>query len=402
MYSYIARQPIFDLSLNVIGYELLYRAGAENTAVFQDGDEATRNLLSDAITVFGLASLTDGRTAYVNFTENLIMSDFVLLANPRQVAVEVLENTRVTERLVRRLQELKSKGYRLALDDYVGNPVFDPIVPMMNTLKVDFRLTTPEKQREIAEKYRRRNIMLLAEKVEDRADYERARQFGYRQFQGYFFQKPQHLTKALPDINASTYIRLLRELNRQDVDLVGCAEIIRTDATLTYHLLKKVSTLQYYRGNSVTVISQAVAYLGIDELYHWTVLMMARNVNRTYSDETVRNAYLRGIFLERLLARSAYSTKKSFGFLAGMFSLMEQIMDEPMERILEGISIPDEVKSLLLNRENSNLRPFLDFVIAYEQDEATVIPEVNLSDEQIMELYVKSIQETDWAFRSCL
>lgn len=400
MQCYIARQPIFDQHMNVLAYELLYRAGSENVANVTDGDAATRSLLSDAMMVFGLNNLTNGRMAYVNFTEHLLMSDFVLMADPRQVVIEVLERTQVSDRLIGRLKKLKAMGYHLALDDYVGNPTFDPILQLMNVIKVDFLQTTQETQEKIAKKHRyNRNISLLAEKVEDRETFERARRWGYKQFQGYFFARATPISKTIPDINAATYVRLLRELNEPDVDLFGCSEIIRTDPVLTYHLLKKVNTMQYYRGNSVKAISQMVAYLGIDELYHWVILTMARDVNRTYSDETVREAYLRGIFMERLMKNSPYSKKNLAGFLLGIFSMMDQIMDDQFANILDGIMLPQEVLDILLHDKDNELRQYLEFAKEYEKNQATTLPELNMDQNQVVNLYMKCMKETDWAFR---
>lgn len=401
MQSHIGRQTIFDRNLNVMGYELLYRAGDGATeAAVLDGDRATRTLLSDALMVFGLNNLTDGRCAYVNFTEKLVLSDFVLLTDPRQITVELLEDIPVTERLARRLKELKEKGYRLALDDYTGNPAYDPILPLIDVLKVDFLLTDPKKQAEIAARYRHSRTTLLAEKVEDRATYERALQQGYRLFQGYFFERPTNIRKELPDLNSASYIGLLRELNKPDTDLKACAEMIRADATLTFRLLKKVQTLQYYRGNSVQVIQQAVAYLGIDELYHWVILLLARDCNATHSNETVREAYLRGIFTERLMEHSPYCDKKSTGFLLGMFSLMDVIMDRPLGDLLQEVDLPQEVKEILLGTSKSPLRDYLQFAISYERWKPAELPELNVEADVLVDVYMQCIKDTDWAFRS--
>lgn len=399
MQRYIARQAIFDRNLRVQGYELLYRAGEDNKAVFPDGDRATRILLSDALMVFGLNNLTDGRVAYVNFTEKLVLSDFVLLTDPRRITVELLESIHVTERLARRLKELKERGYRLALDDYTGNPTFDPILPLIDMLKVDFLMTDEKKREEIAAKYRRSRMTLLAEKVEDRKTYEEALRQGYRMFQGFFFQRPTNIRRETPDVNIATYMRLLRELNKPDVELQACAEMIRADAALTFRLLKKVRTLQYYRGNSVQVIERAVTYLGIDELYHWVVLLLARDYNTTCTDETVREAYLRGIFTERLMEHSPLCKQKTSGFLVGMFSLMDLIMNRPMKDLLNEVDFPREVEKVLLNEGDSPLKCYLEFAVSYERKFAE-LPGLNVEAGMVFEVYMQCIKDTDWAFRS--
>ena len=149
--AYLARQPIFDTNYQVQGYELLYRDAQNQTkAEFVDGDQATRCLLSDAITLFGLPNLTNSKPAFINFTENLILSGYVYLTRPEEVVIELLENITVSDRMIEKLREMKERGYIIALDDYDQNSRFDPIMPYIDIIKVDLRLTTPEQQGEIA------------------------------------------------------------------------------------------------------------------------------------------------------------------------------------------------------------------------------------------------------------
>lgn len=404
MERYIARQPIFDVKMRVYAYELLYRGGACATrAVISDGDSATRSLLSDAITVFGLHKLTNSKQAFVNFTEGLIISDFVLLANPNEVAVEVLETIEVSEGLIQKLYGLKEKGYQLALDDYVGDPRFEPILPLIDILKVDFRLTDFEKQREIARRFRKQKKVLLAEKVETQAEFNRAADMGYSLFQGYFFEKPTLLKKRVPSMAESSYGRLLREVIRAEIDLESCAAIIHADATLTYQLLRKVSTLHYYRGNSIRAIKLALVALGTDELRRWATLLLARGLNVTCSDELVRAAYLRGVFTEQLMERSFWRERSGDGFLMGMMSLLDRIVGASLVKILKEIPLSLDVEQALMGRERNVFSSFLEFVLIYEmKNPGLILPplELDILESSVPDLYMKCIMEADLAFES--
>lgn len=398
MQTHIARQAIFDRSLRVAGYELLYRAGDSENAVFENGDRATRALLSTALIEFGLRELTGGRRAYINFTEKLVMSDLMLALDPTQITVELLESIPVTERLVRRIQELKTLGYRLALDDYTGGAEYDPVLPLIDVLKVDFLQTDRQTQARIADRWQRAGMKLLAEKIEDRESYDWALYNGYQLFQGYYFARPAEVRREGGKFNLTAYTRLLRELNRPDVDLHTCTEIIRTDPMLTFRLLERMRTMRYYRGHSNWLLDQAVAYLGIDELHHWAALMMARDMNATMTDETVRSAYLRGIFVERLVESSPLRAEKTLGFLTGMFSMMDRIVGRPLKQLVEEVALPREVRDALLSRDGGRLRPYLSFAAAYETLRPEELPPLSIPAEEISALYMRCIQETDRAF----
>ena len=400
MQTHIARQAIFDRSLRVAGYELLYRAGDSDGAVFENGDRATRALLSTALIEFGLRELTGGRRAYINFTEKLVMSDLMLALDPTQITVELLETIPVTERLVQRIQELKALGYRLALDDYTGGAEYDPVLPLVDVLKVDFLQTDRQAQARIADRCQRAGMKLLAEKIEDRESYDWALYNGYQLFQGYYFARPAAVRREGAKFNLAAYTRLLRELNRPDADLHTCTEIIRTDPMLTFRLLERMRTMRYYRGHSNWLLDQAVAYLGIDELHHWAALMMARDMNASMTDETVRSAYLRGIFVERLVENSPLRAEKLMGFLTGMFSLMDRIVGRPLKQLVEEVALPREVRDALLSRDGGRLRPYLTFAAAYETLRPEELPPLTIPAEEISALYMRCIQETDRAF-SC-
>jgi EAL and modified HD-GYP domain-containing signal transduction protein len=60
MNAFLARQPILNRDLQLYGYELLFRNGAENFFRPVDGDLATVSLISDAVHIHGLEKLTDG------------------------------------------------------------------------------------------------------------------------------------------------------------------------------------------------------------------------------------------------------------------------------------------------------------------------------------------------------
>lgn len=402
MYAYIARQPIFDRNKQVHGYELLYRDGKSgNAANISDGDQATRYLLSDAIMLFGLPQLTNGHPAYVNFTENLIRTDFVYLAKPKDIIVELLEDIQVDDALVEKLKALKKAGYTLAMDDYNGHPRFDPLLPLVDVVKVDFRQATPERQQGLAEKFKKTRVHLLAEKVETVEEFDAARDMGYALFQGYFFEKPKILNKKFPSVAATTCGRMIVELQRKTVDFNACAWIVHSDAYMTYMLLQRVRTLHFYRGNLISGIKNSLVMLGEEELRRWTLLLMARQYNVTYTEELPRQAYLRALFLERLMQSTPKAPRGEQGFLLGMFSLMDKILGMPMADVLKDIPLEPALKAALLGREDNQFSKFLQFAIMYEKaDLNLILPEIGLpiDGDQVARLYMECMGDADRTF----
>ncbi len=404
MYAYIARQPIFNLHKKVTGYELLYRDGVSgNVANIIDGDAATCRLLSDALFLFGLSKLTNQHPAFINFTRNLIMNGFVEVTDPKEVVVEILEDVVVDADFLAQLKFLKDKGYRLALDDYVGNAKFKDVLPYVDIVKVDFRQADQAHQRKLANRLKKQSVVLLAEKVETQEEFNAAIEMGYTLFQGYFFEKPRILNKRLPSLASSLYGRLLNELQRKEVDFTACAKIIHSDASMTYMVLRKVQTLAYYRGNLVSGIKHGLIMMGSEEFRRWIILLLARQNNVTNSEELIRKAYLRGLFTQELMKHADGAPNGEDGFLLGMFSLLDRILGSRMEELLVDLNLNDELKNALLGQDDNVFSQFLQYVWLYEMANPNLIlPDLHLrlDDREVAELYMRCIVEADAAFNS--
>jgi EAL and modified HD-GYP domain-containing signal transduction protein len=85
---FVARQPIFDKENKVIAYELLFRNSYDNKYMNQNGDNATLDVINSLYTL-GIDNVTNGKHAFINFTENLLNEDFIALLTPDIVKIEI-------------------------------------------------------------------------------------------------------------------------------------------------------------------------------------------------------------------------------------------------------------------------------------------------------------------------
>lgn len=362
MNLFIARQPILDLQNQPFGYEFLYRDSADNRfRTDLDGSAATRKLISNLTSEFDLEDLTGGRYAFVNFTGELLRSAYVSYLEPQEIVVEILESVQPDLALLQRLETLKKQGFVLALDDYVGAQ--SPLTELADILKVDFRLTAPEAQQEIAARFAGKR--LLAEKVETLEDLERAKACGYSLFQGYYFSKPVVIQKQAAEIATATYLRLWNEINKPDPSFDRLAQIIRTDVNLAYKFLARLNSMLYYRGNQVTNLKQALVYIGLNDLKRKTLLFLLRDVLGERQAEAAKQALTRAVFAERLAVRFNLSEQREDAYVAGLFSMIDTIVGRGLEDILDELYILPQVKAALLG-EPGPLGDILQFLRCYE------------------------------------
>ncbi len=402
---YLARQPIYDVMRKLSAYELLYRADERNYfAEGIDGDQATAILVSDAITVFGVNNITNGHPAFINFTKNLLLEDFALTLSPKEVVIEILEDTVVDESLIQKVKELKNQNYIIALDDYMGGSEFADIIEYVDIIKVDFAGLDRKEIKEIAERFKKLGKKLLAEKVETEEDFLYAIGCGYELFQGYYFSKPNILKGQSTKLDSIGYSDIIVELSKFSPDFQSLTQAIKVNPSLTYKLLQYVNTLKFEQKVTITSIRMALVTIGINEIRRWMLLIMAREFCKEKRDELLKTAFIRGVFAEKLAVRSdQYKERAHEAFLMGVFSMMDSISGVPLNNILEELPLSEDVKNALSGEENK-FRRLLEFVIHYEEaDWDEVYKELSVYDldiEAVLRLYLECVVYTDLLFKN--
>jgi len=189
-FRYAARQPILNGEQQVIGYELLFRDGLENSFGNADPDAASRSVLDSSL-LMGLDILCDGQRAFINCTRDLLIRDYVTLLPPQQVAVEVLETVPADDLVIAACRRPKALGYMIVLDDFFEGDPREPLTELADIIKVDLRATSATQRGVLVRRYGHQRCRMLAEKAETREEFLGARKAGFFYFQGYFFRKPE-------------------------------------------------------------------------------------------------------------------------------------------------------------------------------------------------------------------
>ncbi len=174
MEVFVARQPIFDKKLEVWAYELLFRSGLDNFYENLDGDQASSRVITDSFLLIGMDQLTEGKRAFINFTRNLLVGEFISAIPKELVAVEILENVEPDEEVIAACKSLKQSGYLMVLDDFVFEEKFQPLIEMADIIKVELANLEAEEIQSLVQEFSSRGVEFLAEKVETREEFDRA------------------------------------------------------------------------------------------------------------------------------------------------------------------------------------------------------------------------------------
>jgi EAL and modified HD-GYP domain-containing signal transduction protein len=391
---YIARQPIFDRYSTVYGYELLYRQGAENCFSGLDDDRATAELLYNSFMVVGLNDLTDGTLAFINFSKNLVETDIPYLLPPSKVVVEVLERSEATEATIEACKKLRSKGYKVALDDFIPSEENFRLFECADIIKVEYPAVSHTDQQNLIKKYGMVKTF-LAEKIETREDYEAAARMGYNLFQGYFFSKPALIgTREIRSLNVNIF-HVLEELKKTDPNFDKISGFVQCDLGLAYKLLRLVNSVYYGPVHGIRTIRHALTHLGLTEMRKWFSILMLKDLQTADNSELIKLSLIRGKLMELLAEELHDEANKPDYFFTGVFSFINVLLGRPMGEILNGLPISDKIKRALLGEDNE-YRKLLDFVAAGEQmnwdGEASQQILNQIGAMRYMTLYVQSLK----------
>ena len=398
MKVYVGRQPIFDTYEQIVGYELLYRNKQENAFPNVDSDIATVDVLVNSFLSIGIDEVSQGKPMFVNFTGNLLKSSLFDYLDPTKIIVEILEDVKITAEIVTRIKELKQRGFKMALDDFILSEDLaehEEIFSYIDYIKIDF-LMTPLLQRmeienEIKAKYP--HIKFIAEKVETRNQYDVAKHSGYVLFQGYFFEQPQILSTTDVPPNVIQYLQILSLLREEEPNITVLSENIERDISLTYKLLQLINHSDKRTKSKVRSIKQAVLLLGLTELRKWMYLLAMREARLDITNDTKKEVMVSSLFRAKICEKFAnykYEENHAEYFLIGLFSLIDAILDRPLQKILQQLPFTEEIVETISGTD-TRMTPYLNLSIALNKAEWSKVEkladELNIPYDIVMQYY---------------
>jgi c-di-GMP phosphodiesterase len=161
---FVARQPIFNRDLEVVGHELLFRSREAQAIPSPEG--TTASVVLNAFTEIGLERIVGDRTAWINVSRDFILSGLTQTLPAGRVRLELLEDQLLDDRLIEALNDLSARGYRIALDDFEYSEAAEPLVELVDVIKLDVRALGLDGMSEHVARVKRHGVKLLAEKVE--------------------------------------------------------------------------------------------------------------------------------------------------------------------------------------------------------------------------------------------
>ncbi len=384
----VLRVPMLNRERQLFAYEIVFHR--------EPGDEQTllQSVLS-TITDGALTRLVRGNRAFLNLPVELLPEDSDVLLHQPRLGIVLQTHVATDAPLMKRLQQMAERGCQLMLDaadlDLDGSLAIESLLHLVQFVRLDTSLLTPEVLQQRTEQLHARGIWVIAGQVNDHATCQRCMELPLQAIQGRYLLIPQPMAVPVLTANRLSMLRLMRTLQETNPGPVELGNIIRDDAVLSYKLLSCVNSAYFALPRQLNSVQQAAIFFGVTRMRNWIDTMALCSMDDR-PPELLRAALIRAQMCEKL-AIGMPNTQKEMAFTVGLFSLLDTLMCAPMEFLLAHLRLVPEISDALTGR-GGPLAPLLEQILAWEAGKLTSL---NAQPQRIQRMATIYLEATQWA-----
>ena len=290
----VGRLPIFDARLGVHGYELVF---CDSCFSRPSADAMTADVLVHAGLDMGLASFVGSKLAFVNATRSYLVGEHEIPFPPKQTVINVLEDVPRDAEVLAGCLRLAKKGYALAADGGCGTED-DPLLELVSMIKVDVLGLSSDELQGAVTRRPRHSVKLVAKRVETRDQLRSCQKLGFDLFQGHLLSCPEVIEGQALSPSRLICLRILERLCDPGTSASEVADIVKTDAALSYRFLRLAGAgAASGLSRRLSSVREGVVLVGERRLRDWVALMLLADLHRG-SDEQLNIAMTRARMAE--------------------------------------------------------------------------------------------------------
>jgi EAL and modified HD-GYP domain-containing signal transduction protein len=384
----VGRQGIYDRDRHLVAYELLFRNHGRAAAELAEGseqDHATSQVISATFGDFGVEQIAGDKLLFINLTRGFFTGELPIPCSPHQVVLELLENIEVDDAVMAGLQRLKGLGYRIAIDDFIGEVGRLPALGLADYVKIDIEAAGEAFEDVLAlAREHSPGALVVVERIEDDELFARCLDAGADLFQGYGLQRPVTLEAVSLTPSQLVCLRLVRALTGSDAPIREIEELVASDPALSLRVLKTVMSAAAGTKSEVTSLRQAIVLLGRQQLCSWVVLMLLGGVT-SVDTEALTMVLARASACARLA-----TAHEDLAYTVGLLSGLANVLGMRDDELVDSTGVAHSVRTALVDRRGpagSALRA----VLAYEDDEPFVIADAGHAVYEVSRAYLAAL-----------
>lgn len=368
MKLFIYAVPVFDATMTVQCYRLSVRSG-DNILDIQHGHNRMMGALQspglDLVEKVGLEAFTNDNSLFVEINQYQLLTGKPadMNINPEKLICVLPGGIAAEEAVIERCKTLKRMGYRLALDDFPLNGMQSPFFEHIEFLFLNVKNRRfPDIFKSLQKKRVRFTIVLT--NIDDMEQFNQLKTNHNCLFAGDFYSEPitaGQTGMAPVKVNA---LQLMKQVNEPDFELEDIVKIIERDPALSISLMRFINS--FPREHSITSIQGAVAMMGQEEIRQWASAAISIDLSQDRPGEITRLSLLRARFAENLAGAFELGVHTQQLFMAGLFSLLDVILQLPMDEALSEVAASSKVRQALVEK-SGDLHPVLQLIHSYER-----------------------------------
>jgi len=345
--SYIGRQPIVNERGALFAYDLFSSTQSADA-------QATATLINDLQSAFGIDRILGKRFGFIRIEDRFIFHELFDLLPKEKVIYALLEESLVDEGLCEKLEKLKSKGYRFALNDFAFTPEniekFSPIFPYLEFIKIDVPRSGRMK-REDVEQLKKQGLIVIGAKIESHDIHAECVAKGFSYFQGYFISKPKILENPSFSLDQAAVVQLWNML-KSEADIDQLVRAFELNHMVSLKLIRFINSAVFSLRNPVSSVRHVLTLMGREPLSHWVMLLMFSEAQESDQDTiplmlmVINRTELMTQLLE-LINPNPTKEQKATAYFVGMLSLIHLLFNIPHREALRRLNVTPEIERAL-------------------------------------------------------
>lgn len=366
MKTFIVAVPLFDANMVVRAYQLCAHNSEQLLGMTHSHLQLGESLVArglELVEKLGIEPFTGGKPLFIDVNQYQIMMDIpVNMSLPFHKLICVLpKDTPDDEAMLKKCATLKKAGMRLALSHMPKSAPYSALA-----LNVDYALLDSKSPRFFRQlENLPKNTTPVIVNVTDHNTLQSV-PVPNALFSGQFYEKP--ISSDAKDISPLKVnaLELLKQVNEIDSDLIAIANTIERDPAISIDLLRFINSPIVGMRQRIDSIRAAVAILGQREIKRWTTVVVSMRLSSDKPGEITKLSLVRAKFAENLSAAYGLKRQSAGLFMTGLFSLLDVVLDKPMERAVKELAVDDKVQQALVDKEGEYYR-VMEMVYAYER-----------------------------------
>ncbi|WP_019939557.1 EAL and HDOD domain-containing protein [Bordetella sp. FB-8] len=351
----IARQAIMNRQSECVAHELLFRGRSRDTsAVVDDGFASTMTVVQNLLGRIGIETVLGEGDGFLNCPDEFLASGFIDILPARRMVLEILESSRLGDALARRCRALRSRGFRIALDDVRAiNPEMLAFLSNVDLVKIDWPYVDLDTATRITQACHAAGKIVLAEKVETPEDYAQALEIGCDLFQGFYFTRPQLLKSGNKATENSAALLGILDLVLQEADIEDIEHALKIVPSLTVKFLRLANSSSLWRTHmsEITSVRKALSLVGYKQLARWCCFMLYGADKNGETDPLAQLVMRRADFMERIAHKiSPFDERLQHqAYLSALLSLAHIPQGSDAHSFMSGVAVGEAIREAVVS-----------------------------------------------------